>query len=372
MFSISVPVYGQAHVIKTTLESIKVQSVPYELAVLDATPDDSVQQVLEGYRDIINYTYHKKDNGQTAAIQEGWNNTNGEIVAWLNADDYYFPDTLQKVAQIFEQNPDIDVVYGNSIHVTEDGQFISYFPAIDQDVSLLTKGCIITQPSCFVRRTAMEKVGGLNTSLHYTMDWDFWIRLYHAGDSFHMLEETLSAVRIYPETKTLSGSSLRYKEINNILKTNTSNISRLRTLLSFKYYDLLNKNNVGLEQLQFLILRFLRALKYTANKNGSIYGLQKWTNLVEQKCTIMLPWYSPTVPKSIAVTTNQNDNLSIETGETKYRMDKAGNTAVSFAGKEYSGFEYTTKVDISIKNQVLSFDLQSEENNWQLLKVEIN
>ena len=215
MFSISIPVYNQAQFLRTALESIRCQDVDIQLAVLDASPDDSSQEILAPYRHMVHYAYYHSDSGQAAAIQEGWNNTSGDIVAWLNADDYYFPDALAKVRQVFVDRPDIDVVYGHGVHVSANGSFEMYFPAISDNLALLARGCIICQPSCFVRRTAMEKVGGLNVTLHYAMDWDLWLRLLHAGCSFYFLDEILSAVRIHSTTKTLSGAKQRYQEIRD-------------------------------------------------------------------------------------------------------------------------------------------------------------
>ena len=71
VFSVSVPVRGQADLLPTALESLRHQSVPIELAVLDATPDDSAQAVLEPYRDMVRYGYHRRDAGQAAASAPG-------------------------------------------------------------------------------------------------------------------------------------------------------------------------------------------------------------------------------------------------------------------------------------------------------------
>jgi glycosyltransferase involved in cell wall biosynthesis len=105
MFSISIPNYNQAEYLGTALESIRSQSVAVQLAVLDASAEDSAQSVLTPYRDMVHYAYHHSDAGQAAAIQEGWNNTSGDIVGWLNADDYYFPYALAKVKHTFLGNP---------------------------------------------------------------------------------------------------------------------------------------------------------------------------------------------------------------------------------------------------------------------------
>lgn len=262
-FSISTPVFKQAEFIATALESLRCQTMPFELAVLDATPDNSVQNILKKYSDIITYQYHHADDGQAAAIQEGWNNTQGEIVAWLNADDYYSPDTLAKVAEIFRSRLDIDVVYGHAAYVDAAGNFQQYFPAISDNPALLPRNCIICQPSCFVRRAAMERIGGLNTQLHYVMDWDLWVRLYTAGYKFYFLDAVLSVVRIYPTTKTLSGSKKRFQEIDAILKLHTSWFYRKIAWLGF-LTDEYKNNRKNLTTIlgfyTFTALRFMRKL----------------------------------------------------------------------------------------------------------------
>jgi glycosyltransferase involved in cell wall biosynthesis len=241
-FSISIPVYNQAEYLQTALESIRCQSIDVQLAVLDASPDDNAQKVLLPNRDIIHFAYHHSDAGQAAAIQEGWDNTSGDVVAWLNADDYYFPGALAKVRQVFLDRPNVDVVYGHAVHVSTDGDFEMYFPAISEEPNLLRRRCMICQPSCFVQRTAMERVVGLNPRLHYAMDWDFWLRLLDAGCNFYFLDEILAAVRVYPETKTLSGAKQRYREIRDILRAHSDWLHRNASLVGFFHYDLANRH----------------------------------------------------------------------------------------------------------------------------------
>ncbi len=78
----------------------------------------------------------------------------------------FFSDALATVREVFLNKPDIDVVYGHAAYLSADGNFQTYFPAISENITFLKRGCIICQPSCFVRREAMERVGGLNTALH--------------------------------------------------------------------------------------------------------------------------------------------------------------------------------------------------------------
>src|SRR2546428_12533397 len=101
-FGISIPVLGQQQFIGDALRSLKAQSVEYRLAVMDATPGEAVQNVIGTYSNIISYRRHGPDAGQAAAIKEGWERLDADILSWLCADDYYFPYTLAEVRHIFE------------------------------------------------------------------------------------------------------------------------------------------------------------------------------------------------------------------------------------------------------------------------------
>ncbi|HVS26521.1 MAG TPA: glycosyltransferase [Burkholderiales bacterium] len=305
-FSIAIPVYRQANFLPSALESIRVQARDVQLAVIDATPDDSVQKVLENYRDLLSYRRHGHDAGQTPAIQEGWDNTDGEIVAWLCADDYYFPDTLDAVKRVFLSRPDVDVVYGDSVFVDEVGHFLGYFPGIDSDISSISKGCCISQPSCFVRRTALEAIGRLDSELHYIMDWDLWTRLYRSGAKFHYLNKPLSVVRIYEGTKTSSRSWRRFFEIGRHLWLNATPTATVKSLIGFYYQDLLSGQVTGFERFLLKALDFYRHQKRQFQNPSGLsrrfnYGLSPYGNEVDCHVDVFLPWYNQLPPAVIWV-----------------------------------------------------------------------
>jgi glycosyltransferase involved in cell wall biosynthesis len=297
-FCIAIPVCGQANFLPTALESIRVQTQNVQLAVMDATADDTVQKVVESYRDLVSYRRHGPDSGQASAIQEGWDHTNGEIVAWLCADDYLFPDTLEFVEQVFRGCPDVDVVYGDSVFVDGDGRFIGYFPEIQSDISCIEEGCCISQPSCFVRRTALDRVGPLNPDLHYIMDWDLWTRLYRSGAKFHYLQKPLSIVRIYQGTKSSSRSWRRFSEIGSHLWQNTSAMKTAKSLLGFYIYDLLTCRVTGLERILLRGIDLYRSFKRRMgrpdrSREDTHHGLSSYGNEVRGEVDVFLPWYNP-------------------------------------------------------------------------------
>jgi glycosyltransferase involved in cell wall biosynthesis len=344
-----------------------------QLAILDASPDDSCQDILAPYRNMIHFIYHHKDSGQSAAIQEGWNNTSGDIVAWLNADDYYFPGALAKVQQIFLDRPDVDVIYGHAVHVSADGGFEMYFPAISEEPNLLRRSCIICQPSCFVRRTAMERVVGLNPRLHYAMDWDFWLRLLDAGCNFYFLNEILSAVRIHPTTKTLSSAKQRYQEIGNILKVRTDWLHRNASLLGFHHYDLANRTRSLRDDLLFWGLRGLFEVHNLLKqpKRISVGGLQCWTNRVGKTCDVCVPWYSSRHLSEALILTDSALDLSVNINEIPLELQPRGTGTTPFLGRRSKAHIYRAALPSNPSN-LLRFQLESNSGPWRLLRLTFN
>jgi glycosyltransferase involved in cell wall biosynthesis len=299
-FAIIIPNYNQSRFLHSALESLRHQSAPFTLAVMDGGSTDNFREVIEGYSDIIAFLRSAPDEGQAAAIKEGKEAISGDIVAWLNADDYYFPGALDKVAACFERYPEVDVVYGDAVHVTEDGSFLSYFPAIQEfNAEDLTRSCFICQPACFVRRSAYQKVGGIDPTLRYTMDWDLWCRLSHSGAKFYYLRNLLTAVRYYPGTKTLSGDTRRYREIWRIERQYGHR--RLPwSWAGFYFFDLSFKEHKTVtEKITFSFLKSLRRMKKRLishwnlenQTDGTLYGFHRWEPVVVGKGTIHLPWY---------------------------------------------------------------------------------
>jgi len=279
---------------------MRYQSAPFQLAVMDGGSNGNLRQIVDGYSDIITFFRSAPDKGQTSAIKEGQKKISGDIIAWLNADDYYFPGALDMVSACFENNPDIDVVYGDAIHVSPEGLFLSYFPVIQEfDAKDLTRTCFICQPACFVRREAYDRAGGLDTTLHYTMDWDLWLRLFNSGAKFHYLRKVLAAVRCYPGTKTLSGNLSRYKEIWRIERKYGRRLIPVSWLGAYLYDLSLFKTKSAIETFAFWALKNLRTIKrktsphnnIALNRNRTNYGFYPLDSLVKDWGTIHLPWY---------------------------------------------------------------------------------
>lgn len=354
-FAIIIPNFNQSHFLPTALESLSCQRASCKLAIMDGGSTDNFGEVIKTYSDNIAYLRSAPDNGQSDAIRAGLNEIPGDIVAWLNADDFYFPNTFEKVTKCFETNPDLDVVYGDAIHVNSDGIFLSYFPhAQEFSPKKIKKTNFICQPACFVRRTAYERVGGVNPNLHYTMDWDLWCRLANCGAKFYYLHEVLAAVRYYPGTKTLSRNWKRYTEIWRIERKYGRRLFPQAWagayLVDLSFQE--RKNLV--DKYVFALLNHLRQLKKRLFKendleNNSIktsYGFHPWDSVVEGQGIIHIPWYGNKEWTSLV--------LKVDPASDRYRL--------KINGRECEKVLY--------KNNHLVVDLPKLENPHREISIE--
>jgi len=370
VYSIAIPVLGQANFLATALSSIQVQTCRFQLAVMDATPNHSVQDVLEDFTGIVSYRRHGEDSGQSAAIQEGWNHTDGDIVAWLCADDYYFPYTLEEVDKIFVAHPEIDVVYGDSVFVDREGNFQRYFVEIDDDISTILKSCCISQPSCFLRRSALDRMGKLNPKLHYIMDWDLWTQLYKAGAKFYYLHKPLSAVRMYPETKTARGSTARYAEINRHLKQNIGFLSRIRVLLGFYYFDMKIGKKTVLERGIFHFLSLLCSMrniiwKNPKKKKSILYGIDASINLVMGECEVYLPFYGKWEPCQLVIECRGVSALQVYVNDCMQEISSAACCG--------DNSRFFVKIREGLISTILKLKLSSKSTrSWKLISLNIS
>lgn len=232
-FAVTLPVGAWHPLLTSALESLAVQTPPLDVAFMDASLDPRVAAAADASG--LNFTVRQAgpDAGQADAIAEGWARTEGDVVFWLNADDRLKPGALARAAEAFTADPDLGVFHGGSEFIDLSGTLIGVHDQVDAVSDLLYRSNIISQPSCFVRRDWMERVGGLDRSLHYTMDWDLWIRLYAAGARFSHTPEILSEVYMGPGTKTAQINPRRLGEIAALVNRHAGPVNALKSVFAF-------------------------------------------------------------------------------------------------------------------------------------------
>jgi glycosyltransferase involved in cell wall biosynthesis len=221
-FSIIMPTYNHGRWIETALRSIFDQGVPeVEVIVMDSVSTDDTPQILERHRDRI--TWHRqKDKGQADAINQGLALARGEIVAWLNSDDTYLPGALPRVLAAFAADPSLDFVYGDALEIDENGGILTpnLFTEDCTRERYYFSHCYICQPTLFVRRAALARIGPLRADLRWFLDYQWHTRFFAAGLRGRRLPHFLAANRDHPSTKTNSGGLPRWWEIMSVLASN--------------------------------------------------------------------------------------------------------------------------------------------------------
>lgn len=218
--SVVVPTYNQGQFIEQTLRSVVEQGYDnYELIVIDAASTDGTLSIIEKYKDRIAYFVSEKDKGQSDAINKGLAKATGEIVTWLNSDDYYLPGTLKKVAEYWERTGGFHFLLGSCVFIDEKGKEITREPKsslIGNNYFVpFRKECIVMQPSSFFSLESFRKYGPLDITLHYSMDVDFWMKLMANGIRFILVNDYFTAFRRHEGAKSWAGNDRFLNETIN-------------------------------------------------------------------------------------------------------------------------------------------------------------
>lgn len=219
LISVVMATLNQREFIVQALESIFAQDYEkYEVIVCDGRSSDGTVDIIKRYADRLAYWVSEKDTGQSNAINKGFRHAQGEIVAWLNSDDFYLPGSFHTVARAYRVNPGASFYFGNGLRVDRDEKELAPFVpcTVTWDREAMIRGVnYVLQPSTFINAETLRKVGYLDETLQYGMDTDLWIRLSQISDPYP-LQETLAASREYEETKTSTGGFKRWDELRRI------------------------------------------------------------------------------------------------------------------------------------------------------------
>ena len=186
------------------MRSVLDQDYPrLEYFIADGGSGDGSVEVIKKYADRLAWWVSEKDSGQADAIRKGLTRASGEIVAWLNSDDYYLPGAVSSAVKTFQQHRDAVLVYSDMLAVDENGRTLNLLKYRQLSLEDLLCFQIIGQPAVFFRREAYEQAGGLDITFHYMLDHHLWIRLARQGRIVHV-PQTWAAARFHPQAKNRS------------------------------------------------------------------------------------------------------------------------------------------------------------------------
>jgi hypothetical protein len=219
LVSIVTPSFNQSAYLEQTLRSVLDQDyADIEYLVIDGGSTDDSVDIIKKYAPRLAYWVSEKDAGQADAINKGMARAKGEIVAWLNSDDYYLPGTVAAAVKAFDENPDAALVYADMLAVDEHSQTFNTLRYRQLTLEDLLCFQIIGQPAVFMRRAAFEKAGGLDLSYHFMLDHHLWIRIAAQGRILH-IPQTWSAARYHPAAKNRAQAAAFGQEAFRILES---------------------------------------------------------------------------------------------------------------------------------------------------------
>ena len=216
LVSIVSPSLNQAQFLEQTIQSVLGQNYPrLEYLVVDGGSTDGSTDIIRRYADRLAWWVSELDTGQAEAINKGLGRARGEIVAWLNSDDMYLPGAVAEALRAFQENPQAGLVFGDVLAIDEADQPLNLLRYGDWNLTDLMAFRIIGQPSVFLRRSVLEQAGSLDTSYHYLLDHQLWLRMAQVSGMRH-LPKTLAAARYHLAAKNIAHPMEFAQEVQRI------------------------------------------------------------------------------------------------------------------------------------------------------------
>lgn len=214
LVSIVTPSYNQARFLEETIRSVLDQDYPrLEYIIVDGNSTDGSVEIIHRYADRLAWWVSEPDQGQTDAINKGFFKATGEILAWLNSDDTYQPGAVSAAVNCLKENTELGLVYGDADFIDEHGHTIGRFPARQTDYHLLRQGYVhIPQQASFFRADLWRKVGPLDPSFYFAMDYDLWVRIA-ALTPIRYIPEVRANFRLHARGKTIADDDRCWPEM---------------------------------------------------------------------------------------------------------------------------------------------------------------
>lgn len=210
--SIITPSYNQAQYLEQTIRSVLLQNYPnLEYILIDGASTDQSVEVIKKYGNWLKFWTSEPDAGQSDALNKGFRLATGEILAWINSDDFYEKGAFLKVAEAYKKS-DFSFFCGACRMIDEKGKQLQQLFTKKISYPTLIKywkpHFCPPQPSMFFKKTSLNDLGLFNTDLKYAMDYDMWLKASRKY-SFLVADENISYYRVHSNSKTGSSGGMR-------------------------------------------------------------------------------------------------------------------------------------------------------------------
>lgn len=284
--SIITPSYNQGQFIEETILSVINQNYPnLEYIIIDGGSTDNTVEIIKKYEKHLTYWCSEKDKGQSDAINKGFKRATGDVINWLNSDDYYQPETLLKVGKAFvDKNVNVYCgtckLFGIGVDHFSNGTDV-YWGNLEKTLAWAR----IDQPETFFRRTCLEQIGWVDERFHYLMDREMWFRylLVYGLDGIVKTKEWLVNFRVHESSKThlfqerfeKEGYSFYYSFFKKHQVINDFSLwEKLNVMeIPLDYENLSIRNDIDYEKIKnyYYCLRFLESYALNNYKLAKLY-----------------------------------------------------------------------------------------------------
>lgn len=200
--SIVTPSFNQAQYLEETIRSVLLQGYPnIEYIIIDGGSTDGSVEIIKKYEPWLAYWVSEPDRGQSQAINKGFGRSTGEIMAWINSDDYYAPGAFKTVAEAFAQN-NTEWLAGNCYTLEMNGQLKPGRGKPQPSIEHWLVTCLYAQPGIFWKREIWKKTKKIDEALHFSFDYELWLQFVHYQPFAYWIDAHLAFFRLQPLSKT--------------------------------------------------------------------------------------------------------------------------------------------------------------------------
>jgi len=220
LVTIITPVLNGNTYLDQTIQSIFNQTYDnIEYIIIDGGSTDGSLDIIRKYDDRIDYWLSATDSKMYDAINKGIRVSSGIILAYLNSDDLYYTNTVQRAVAYFQGHPNAELIYGNCDFIGPQGEFLYtyHYPKFRWKTFVLRNTSSIPQPTTFWRKAIHEKIGLFDATLKMCGDFDFFAkagrccRIDHVGMN-------LAKYRVHRGSLTLTQGYINKEEVDIIHK----------------------------------------------------------------------------------------------------------------------------------------------------------
>jgi len=205
--SIVTPSFNQAKYLEQTIRAVLDQGYPnLEYIICDGGSTDGSVDIIRKYADRLAWWCSEKDRGQSHAINKGFERATGDLFAYINSDDYFLPGAFDRVASAYQDGGKF--IVGWSQYLEPNGDFRPYGVQPHSEPSDWLIKNPIPQQSTFWASSLWRQLGPFREDLHYSFDYEYWLRLkFKGGVGPHVVHQCLAIFRLHEASKTMSGKT---------------------------------------------------------------------------------------------------------------------------------------------------------------------